>query len=126
MARRVRRNQVISTGVFDGGVATADVVLDEAAPSIGAQIDRVELVVQVTGVGTGTYDLMIEELGTAVALTSKTSAADADAAANTVFTALIGNGVGVTKAGAGLHMQVTENGAVSTGTKIAYCIWWLN
>lgn len=126
MARRVRRNQVFTTGLFDGGTATADVVLNEAAPSEGALIDYVDMVVQVAGVGSGTYDLMIEELGTAIALTTKTSAADADAAANTVFTRLEGNGVGVTKAGAGLHMQVTENGTVSTGTKIAYCIWWLN
>jgi len=126
MARRVRRNQVFTTGVFDGGTATADVPLDVSAPSEGAMIDYVDIVVATTGVGTGTYDLMIEELGTTIALTTKTSAADADATANTIYTRLEGNGVGVTAAGVGIQMQVTENGTVSTGTKIGFGIWWLN
>ena len=126
MSRRVRRNQVFTVGMFDAAEATGDVLLDGAAPSDGAMIDYMDLSVKITGIGSGTYDFMLEELGTSVALTEKASSVDPDSAANTVMTRLQGNGVGVTAAGVGLQMQVTENGTVSTGTFVNYCIWWLN
>lgn len=125
MSRKIRAGGLVTQIEFDGGTATADVALDIVSPTDGALIDEVIFTVKTAGVGTGTYDLLIEELGGSVALTGLLAAADADAAAGTVLGSVAGVGVPVDAKGTQLQVQVTENGTVSTGTKILCSIFWL-
>ena len=124
MARRQRTGHAVSMGTFDGGTATADVGIPLFAPSEGALLEDVTFTVFTAGIGTGTYDLMLEELGGTVAMTAKLATADADAAAGTVLGTVDGTGIGATAKGTEYQVQVTENGTVSTGTIIGYVAWW--
>ena len=125
MARRIRKGLVFDSEEFDGGTASADVVCDLIAPSDGALIDEAYLMVKTAGVGTGTYDIHIKELGDGNVLTLTAAACNADAAAGTLIGTMPGNGVGASQAGQALEIDVVENGTVSTGTKIILGIRWI-
>ncbi len=125
MGRRIRNAQVFDTFVIDLAEATADLVLDLVAPTEGALIDEVIVSVKTAGVGTGTYDLHIKEVGDGTVLTNTLAAGDADLAADTIMGTITGNGVGATKAGQVLELDVVENGTVSTGTVVILGVKWL-
>ena len=127
MARRIRKAQMMSTTAgIELGTASADVILPITAPSAGAIIDRITFTDQIVGVVStnGSYTLIVEEYGTATALTGTITIGEADAGVGTIVTA-DGNGAGASAEGKLLQMQVTEVGTVSTTLTVVVSIWWI-
>lgn len=127
MARRYRKTQQFTQcQAVELGTGDADVIVPITAPSEGAIIDRIFVVQQIVGtVSTaGSHTLIVEEAGTATALTGTITIGEADAAVGTVVAAA-GNGVGVSAEGTLLQFQVTEVGTVSGTPTVAVGIWWI-
>ena len=126
MARKSRKYQQISQCQdVELGTADGDVVLPIQAPSEGAIIDRIIITDQIVGAVTsaGSYTLIVEEYGTATALTGTITIGQADAGVGTIVAA-DGNGVGASAEGKLLQFQVTEVGTVATTLTVAVTIWW--
>ncbi len=125
--RRVREHQqIVSCQDVALGTASADVIVPILSPSDGAKIDRIAITQQIVGTvtGAGSHTLIVEEAGTAIALTGVITIGEADAAVGTIVTA-DGNDAQVTAEGTLLQFQVTEVGTVATTPTVTVSIWWI-
>ena len=128
MARRQRDFVIVQNHTFAAPAATGDVVLGNIiAPTTGAKIvDAVYYVHTVVGAHTnGTIACVLEEEGTATALTASTGALVAETAILGVVGSAKGNNVGASEVGTRLQVQCTIASTVTTAGNWGVTVTWL-
>jgi len=127
MGRRYRKTQqVTSCQDIELGTADGDVTIPIQAPSAGAIVDRIIITDQIAGTTTdGSYTLILEEVGTAIAHSGTITMGEVDAGVGTIVTAPGLGTLGATAEGTMFQFQVTEVDTVTTTVTVAVTIWWI-